>query len=385
MNIELDSTTEYILTSLENAGFSAYVVGGSLRDILLGIPTHDTDITTGATPTQVKQVFSSYPVIETGIQHGTVTLIINHIPYEITTMRTEGIYSDNRRPDSVFFTDSIEEDLKRRDFTVNALAYSPKSGLLDMFGGLDDLKNKKLKAVGSPVKRFSEDALRILRGLRFASVLGFEIEEQTKTAMLHCSPLLQNISVERIYSELMRMLDGNNFDTVLREFYAIFKQVMVEIELPQKDITLLPNPVFRLAALFKSETDARKCLRHLKADNDTVRRVLTLVGSSPIPSGWIEIKRFLCKYADSALDIALYREDFYDETGSLARVKQVLDSGECYSLGQLAITGSDLVALGFSRSKIGVILAELLEKVISGSLENKKETLLLAVKNIDNR
>lgn len=383
MKINLDSTTEYILSSLEKEGFSAYVVGGSLRDMLLGLPTHDTDITTSATPLQVKEVFSSMPVIETGIQHGTVTLVLKHIPYEITTMRTEGIYSDNRRPDSVSFTNSIEEDLQRRDFTINALAYSPKSGLIDLFDGLNDLQNKVLKAVGNPVKRFSEDALRILRGLRFLSVLGFSIDPNTKSALLECSPLLKNISVERIYSELLRTLAGENADSVLREFLPIFELILPEMFLPEKDITILPTPVFRLASLFRSVADVRKCLHRLKADNETVRCVTTLVSSVPIPVELIDIKKYCHKNANSSLNIALYRELLFDEKGSILRVKTMIDSGECYSLGQLAVNGSDLVSLGFSGKEIGTILMDLLDKVIAGNLENKKETLLNAVKNID--
>jgi len=385
LNIILDTSTEFILDNLEKAGFSAYVVGGSLRDILLGMQTHDIDITTSATPEQVKQIFSSYIVIETGIKHGTVTLLIEHIPYEITTFRTEGTYSDSRRPDSVFFTDSIEEDLKRRDFTINALAYSPKSGLIDLFGGLADLDNKVLKAVGNPTERFSEDALRIMRGLRFASVLGFCIEQKTENAMLECSNLLKIISVERIYNELLRMLSGKNFDAILREFFLIFKLMMPEIELPEKDITLLPEPIFRLAALFQSEADARKCLRRLKSDNDTLHHVLLLVGSSPIPYDVIEIKRFLSKNYSFALDISLYHELFYGEVGSYERMKNVIDSGECYSLGQLAVNGSDIVALGFNGSNVGKILEILLENVIVGNLINEKTALISAVKNIDNQ
>ncbi|HBR32312.1 MAG TPA: hypothetical protein DD733_09545, partial [Clostridiales bacterium] len=233
MFLQLDPVTDFILASLENSGFSLYIVGGSLRNRLLGLDVHDTDFTTNATPAQVKQIFSSYTAIDTGIRHGTVTLVIDHVPYEITTMRTEGTYSDNRRPDCVFYTDSIEEDLKRRDFTVNALAYSPKSGLVDLFGGLSDLENRVLRTVGEPAERFSEDALRIMRGLRFSSVLGFEIENETKSAMFHYSHLLKNISVERIYNELISMLDGNNFDKVLRDFLPVFKLIMPEMRLPE--------------------------------------------------------------------------------------------------------------------------------------------------------
>lgn len=385
MNLSFDSTTEYILSSLENAGFDAYVVGGSLRDLLLGMEVHDTDIATNALPAQVKEVFKGMNVIETGLKHGTVTLVINHTPYEITTFRTEGPYSDSRRPDAVYFTDSIEEDLKRRDFTVNALAYSKSRGLVDLFGGVDDLKSKVLRAVGDPVKRFSEDALRIMRALRFSAVLGFEIEPKTKAAVFAHADLLKKIAVERIYSELIRMLSGNAFDKVLRDFFPVFQRIMPEIVMPEKDLSVLPDPLFRLAALFSSEADARTALRRLKADNNTAAKVAILLGSIPVPADKTDIKYFLSRYGSSALEIALFRELFYDEKGAYERVKAVYDSGECYSLAQLAVNGSDIVKLGYSGRETGMVLNKLLDMVIQGKVKNAKEELLNAIKNIDNR
>lgn len=385
MNLTFDSATEYILSSLEKAGFSAYVVGGSLRDLLFGMEVHDTDIATNALPEQVEEVFRGMNVIETGLKHGTVTLVINHIPYEITTFRTEGPYSDSRRPDAVYFTHSIEEDLKRRDFTINALAYSKSKGLVDLFGGENDLKNKILKAVGDPEKRFSEDALRIMRGLRFAAVLGFEIEPKTKAAILEYSYLLKKIAVERIYSELTRMLSGNGFDAVLREFFPVFQRIMPEAVIPEKDLSILPKPVFRLAALFPSAAEARTALRRLKADNNTVYKVVLLLESAPVPETKTDIKYFLSKYSVDALDIALFRELCHNEKGAYERVKAVYESGECYSLAQLAVNGSDIVNLGYSGRETGVVLTKLLDMVIQGIIKNTKEALLNAAKNIDNR
>ena len=385
MKLSFDNTTEYILSSLEKAGFSAYVVGGSLRDLLLGLEVHDTDIATNALPEQVEEVFKGLNVIETGLKHGTVTLVIHHIPYEITTFRTEGPYSDSRRPDAVYFTDSVEEDLKRRDFTVNAIAYSKSKGLVDLFGGEDDLRNKILKAVGDPEKRFSEDALRILRGLRFASVLGFAIEQKTKAAIFEYSCLLKKIAAERIYSELNRMLGGKGFDGVLREFFPVFKLILPEAVLPDMDLSPLPEPTFRLAAFFSSEADARTALRRLKADNNTVNKVTMLIGSSPVPVEKADIKYFLSGYNSNALDIALFRELFHGEKGAYERVRAVYESGECFSLAQLAVNGSDIVNLGYSGKETGVVLGKLLDNVIQGTTENTKEALLNAVKNIDNR
>jgi tRNA nucleotidyltransferase (CCA-adding enzyme) len=385
MNISFDNTTEYILTSLENAGFSAYIVGGSLRDLLLGMEVHDTDIATNALPAQVEEVFKGMNVIETGLKHGTVTLVIDHIPYEITTFRTEGPYSDSRRPDAVYFTDTVEEDLKRRDFTINALAYSKSRGLVDLFGGEEDLKNKVLKAVGDPGKRFSEDALRIMRGLRFAAVLGFDIEDKTKAAIFEYLYLLEKIAAERIYTELIRMLGGKGFDSVLRTFFPVFQFILPEAVLPEKDLTILPEPLFRLATLFQTEADAKAALRRLKADNNTVTKVTMLIGSDPVPANTAEIKYFLCKYNSNALDIALFRELYYSEKGAYERVKKVYESGECYSLAQLAVNGYDIEKLGYSGRETGVVLGKLLDMVIRGTVKNTKEALLNAVKNIDNR
>lgn len=384
MRIQLDSTTEYILETLESAGFSAYAVGGSLRDLLLGSKTHDTDIATSARPEQVKGLFTEHLVLETGLKHGTVTLLINHIPYEITTFRTEGAYSDNRRPDYVNFTASIEDDLNRRDFTVNALAYNKKSGLIDLFGGLDDLKNKVLRAVGEPRMRFSEDALRIMRGLRFASVLGFDIEKDTKAAMLECAPLLGGIAVERIYSELTRAMDGDGINAVLREFFQLFSLVLPGAAPPDINITPLKGTPARLAALFDDRALAAAALRHLKADNHTTKKVTLLLGGDKVPDDKTEIKRLLSRYGAEALELAHFREHMRGERGAYERVREVFYSGECFSLSRLAVDGKDISALGFKGSKVGYVLQKLLSRVILGETENDKETLLNEAKNIDN-
>lgn len=381
MQISFDKTTEYILSVFEVAGFSAFVVGGSLRNFLLGLEVHDTDIATNARPDEVKRLFSGYNVIETGIKHGTVTLVVDHIPYEITTFRKEGKYSDNRRPDTVFFTDSLEEDLKRRDFTINSLAYSPKRGLVDLFGGLDDIERKTIRAVGNPKKRFGEDALRIMRGLRFSAILGFEIESETKAAVFEYYPLLKKIASERIYSELIQMLEGDWFDKVVREYFDIFRFIMPEAVLPQNDITGLKKPLFRLAALFDSEDNAKKALRRLKADKNTIYSVSLLVGSAEIPKENVGIKQFLRKYKKTATDIALFRELYHNEKGSFLRVKTIYESGECFSLEQLQIDGNDLMQLGFSGSIIGIILDNLLDRVIQGEIPNTRNKLIKTAKN----
>ena len=208
MRFNLPSHVEYILATLEAAGYHAHIVGGSVRDLLLGKNPDDFDITTSALPEETKAVFSDKRTVDTGIKHGTVSLILDGKPYEITTYRLDGEYKDSRHPEAVYFTKNIVEDLSRRDFTVNAMAYNPTTGLVDPFGGRDDLKLGIIRAVGDPYVRFNEDALRILRGIRFSSVLGFKIEDKTSKAIREKRQLLSKVSAERIYVELKKMLSG---------------------------------------------------------------------------------------------------------------------------------------------------------------------------------
>ena len=219
---------------LQSNGHSAYVVGGAVRDMLMGKAAHDWDITTSALPEETLKAFADFRTIETGLKHGTVTVIVDGMSLEITTFRIEGDYSDNRHPDSVDFTDKIEDDLSRRDFTVNAIAYSPEKGFADPFDGQTDIKNKIIRCVGDPDKRFGEDALRILRALRFSSVLGFEIDESTKESIHHNFKLLANISVERVFVEISKLLCGKNAGRILREFEEVFFFILPEIS-PMKN------------------------------------------------------------------------------------------------------------------------------------------------------
>ena len=229
MNIKIPEYALRAVRVLESAGFSAYFVGGCVRDSLLGNPPADWDIATNALPEQVKAAFRGYTVVDTGLKHGTVTVVSDYHNLEITTYRIDGDYSDSRRPDSVIFTADLHEDLKRRDFTVNAMAYHPEQGLVDDWGGKRDLKEKVLRCVGDPEQRFKEDALRILRGLRFAAVLGFSIEPKTETALRQKRGLLSNISGERIREELVKLLFGENVQQVLLTYRSILGEVLPEI------------------------------------------------------------------------------------------------------------------------------------------------------------
>ena len=206
MDIKLPMPVQFILNQLNDNGYEAYVVGGCVRDSIMGFTPHDWDICTSALPEQVIDVFKDYKVIPTGIQHGTVSVVLEDTVYEITTYRVDGEYKDNRHPDSVEFVSNLKEDLARRDFTINAMAYNDKDGLIDYFGGIDDIKHKFIRCVGLPKKRFSEDALRIMRALRFAMVFGFNIEGRTSYAMDILADNLNQISIERINAEITKML-----------------------------------------------------------------------------------------------------------------------------------------------------------------------------------
>lgn len=229
MHIAVPEQVASVLADLEKNGFCAYVVGGCVRDSLLGQTPHDWDICTGATPEEILDCFSAERTIPTGLAHGTVTLVREGVPYEITTFRVDGQYSDGRHPDSVQFVRDVREDLARRDFTVNAMAYSPKTGLLDYFGGRADLKKRQIRAVGEPTARFAEDALRILRALRFASVYGFHIEQETAAAVSDMKNSLKNVAIERIFSEFTRLLCGVGVEGVLREFVQVIAVFLPEV------------------------------------------------------------------------------------------------------------------------------------------------------------
>ena len=229
MNIRLPIYVQTALQKLNTAGHKAYIVGGCVRDSLIGRTPNDWDITTDALPEQIIAIFANDRVIPTGIQHGTVTVLLDGQPLEITTYRIDGKYSDNRRPDSVSFTQSLQEDLLRRDFTINAMAYHPKIGIVDCYSGLADLSSQRLVCVGDPEKRFAEDALRILRALRFSAQFGFSIEKMTAKAIHRLAPLLRGISAERIQAELSKMLCGEHVRSVMLNYSDVLSVILPEI------------------------------------------------------------------------------------------------------------------------------------------------------------
>ncbi|MBQ3587232.1 MAG: HD domain-containing protein [Oscillospiraceae bacterium] len=433
MNIPVQA--QKVLKMLNSAGYEAWLVGGSVRDGIMGLPMGDTDITTNALPQQTMEVFAGYRVIETGLKHGTVTVVLDHHHTEITTYRTDSTYSDSRHPDSVSFTASLREDCARRDFTMNAVCYNPDYGIVDYYGGAEDIRNKIIRCVGDPSARFREDALRILRAVRFASVLGFEIEENTKKAVFDCAHLLKNISAERIYTELLKLLCGKNVKQVLLDYADVLGVFMPEI-LPLKGfdqrnyhhiydvlehtavaVQAAPaHPQLRLAALLHdfgkpavfsvdekgvghfyghgevSYDIAKAILRRLKVSNEEYRLVSTLVRyhDTHIEHTEKAVRRRLNRYGPDTLRLLmqLKRADNrgqnirdFDRTAEYDRLERLIareiEKQSCFSLKQLAVNGTDLMAIGLPRSsQLGRILNALLEMVINGDLPNEKEILL---------
>jgi len=381
MPVTVDNNTEYIISSLESAGFSAYAVGGCVRDKLLGREVNDFDITTSALPHETKEVFKNFTVIETGIKHGTITVIIDRKPYEITTFRVESGYEDCRHPDKVSFVRDVESDLARRDFTVNAIAFSPRKGIIDPFGGIEDLHSGIIRAVGDPYIRFSEDALRILRALRFSATLGFDIEPDTSKAILSLAPNLSKVSSERIYEELKKLVCGKNAVSVLQNYHSVLETILPingEIE----KVSILPEDCpMRFACLFGDSVD--EALGILKADNHTKSIAKLLAFSSPIPDDIVLLKKYISKHGgDNSLLISKYRNALYSED-SFNQIESVLNSGDCLFLNDLEVNGKDLMDVGIKGKDIGNALSFLLSAVIEGKVSNNRESLLRLLKNID--
>lgn len=439
MNIQLPPPVERAIQRLNAAGYEAYAVGGCVRDSLLCRVPDDWDITTSAAPEQTKAVFDGLPVIETGIQHGTVTVIFGGQPLEITTYRIDGSYSDSRHPDAVRFTRSLQEDLARRDFTVNALAYHPDTGIVDYFGGIEDLQQKTIRCVGEPDKRFTEDALRVMRGIRFSSQLSFSIESVTEASLRKHAPLLQKIAVERLRAELVKLLCGEHVKSVLLHFPDVLGQIIPEIlpmvgfkqqtpyhiydiyEHTAHSIAAVKNiPVLRLTMLlhdigkpsrftvdekgqghFKghgqvSVAMSEKILPRLRFDKRTAERVLTLVKYHDVdleprealikrwlnrltPEGFFQLMEV--KLADNAAQNPLYdRSVSYREIIQMGQ--DILNRKECFSLSALAVNGDDLIQMGIPAGReIGEALQFLLQAVIDEKCENSRELLLEYCRN----
>ncbi len=435
MQIRLPDKVKRMIEILTAAGYEAYAVGGCVRDSVLGRTPNDWDITTSARPEETKRLFAR--TVDTGIRHGTVTVLMDRESFEVTTYRIDGVYEDARHPKDVTFTASLEEDLRRRDFTINAMAYNDESGLVDCFGGMRDIELGVIRCVGDAKERFTEDALRMLRAVRFSAQLGYEIAEETRAAIRRLAPNLQRISAERIQAELVKLVTSAHPDD-LRVAYetGITAQILPEFDLCMRTAqnnphhcysvgehilhslpAVPPDKVLRLGMLFHDigkpqtrtvdedgithnkghaavgEKMTRDILRRLKFDNDTIDKVTKIVRFhdqeiSPTDSG---VRRAVNRMGEDIFPLLFYvkRADVsaqsdYQREEKLRRIAYIeeLYQGicrrkECLGLRDLAVSGSDLIALGIPAGRqIGILLKELLELVLEEPARNTREELL---------
>ncbi len=438
INVEVPAPVNYIIQELEKCGHEAYMVGGCVRDSVLGRKPHDYDICTSATPDEILKAFPDEEIIPTGLQHGTVTILINKEPFEVTTYRIDGDYSDNRRPDNVTFTKNLVEDLRRRDFTINAMAYNPKTGLIDPFNGMEDIKYKKIRCVGSAEDRFNEDALRILRAIRFEAQLGFAGLPETMFEIERQYDRLKNISIERINSEFCKIVASEQFCVELVLYpnvfslfipelkdligfqqnnpyhaYDVFDHTVHAIEKCESD-----DLVVRLAVFFHdfgkphSYQDGEDGIRHFKGhgkvsaeitdsimkrlrfDNETRNNVVELVyyHDATFEVGNKYVKRWLNKIGEKQFRRLLeirkadikeqkpdYEESRIEKVNNIENIlEEILSEKSCFSLKDLAVNGNDVKeVMKLKEGKdIGYWLNEILKRVIDGELENNKDDLV---------
>lgn len=384
----LTPSVEFIISTLSEKGHRADVVGGPVRDFLRGVTPSDYDITTDATPEEIKAAFGEFRTLDTGIKHGTVTLLLDGEPYEITTYRIDGEYKDSRHPETVSFTKKIEEDLSRRDFTMNAIAYNPKDGITDPHGGREDIKNKIIRAVGDPYLRFSEDALRILRALRFSATLGFEIEERTAEALRAKRGLLSDISAERKYTEWRKLMSGDFAYDVIRKFPDVIAEFIPEVlglSLPKKsdfaeDFLTRTAQIFALTLGDNAPCAFDTAMRRLKTDTETREMgAKMLENSGKYPLNSLEDAGFMLMNLGERVALATVRLDL--SLGLItekenARVSEYFDRGLPYRISDLAIGGDDLIKIGYSGREVGKLLSELLTLTVRGEISNDKESQL---------
>lgn len=436
MKINMPDKVIYIIEELHRAGFDAYAVGGCIRDAVLGRVPHDWDITTSARPEQVKTVFPY--TIDTGIAHGTVTVMLDREGFEVTTYRIDGEYEDARHPRDVVFTSNLLEDLKRRDFTINAMAYNDESGLVDAFDGLSDIKMGRIRCVGNALDRFTEDALRMLRAVRFAAQLGFSIDPDTRAAIVKLAHNLKKISAERIQSELVKLLVSAHPEAM----FDVYQTGIADVLLPEFSLMMVtdqknphhrgtvgehtlwslgevaPDKVLRLTMLFHDvakplcistdeegimhfhghpqmgEEMSRRILKRLKFDNDTIRRVCALIRAHddrPYPLTERAVRHAIIRigeeqfpdlFAVKRADILAQSEYYQKEkleyvTEYEALYREIIENKDCISLKTLAVNGSDLIAAGMRPGReIGEVLNLMLQDVVDEPQCNRKEILM---------
>lgn len=382
MQLFIPKNINFVLNTLKNSGFEAFLVGGCVRDMLLDKMPHDYDIATNALPSQVEEIFKK--TVSTGIKHGTVTVITDNEPVEVTTFRTEGDYTDFRRPDRVEFVSDIKFDLSRRDFTVNAMAYNEQDGLIDLFGGKEDLKNGIIKAVGNPERRFKEDALRILRLYRFSSVLNFKIDTATEAAALNCADLLKNVSSERVLTELSKAVCGFNI-TAITPLIKVGGLSFLGINSckPLDAIQQLPNslPLRLFGFLSLTDCNTEQTLTLLKASNANKKYCLALSSllKEPLPQSKYELKLLLKKYTMQEIcDYLLYCESILKKNVNniIALLTEIQKNCEPYLISDLSADGNDLKDLGLCGQEIKAALEKMLDTVCQSPELNEKEYLI---------
>ncbi|MEN2258221.1 CCA tRNA nucleotidyltransferase [Paraclostridium benzoelyticum] len=400
MKIDMPIDVKDIINDIYINGYEAYIVGGCVRDSIVGIKPNDYDITTNAKPEDTIRIFKNYRVIETGIKHGTITLIKNKNEYEITTYRIDGTYNDNRRPESVEFTSDIVQDLKRRDFTINSIAYNHKVGIVDAFNGIEDINKKIIRTVGDADERFKEDGLRIIRAVRFSSKLNFEIDNKTLESIYKNIKLIKNISSERIQEELNKILlsdypekiyilyDANLFDIFKIKNVKMNKNDLIKLKSSKKDLVIrLSIFIYILGDI----NESKKILDLLRYSNKIKSQCITILDNldNKIIDDKIAIKIYLKEIGHESLNYLLYvkkvldiefEKKYYDKINNL--IKEIDLNKECYSLKELALNGRDLNALGYKGKEIGEKLNFLLYNVIENPNINNKTDLINIINSL---
>ena len=386
------------IRKLNDAGYEAYVVGGAVRSWLLGTEIHDYDITSNALPAEIKKVFAENRTIDTGIRHGTVTVLDRNNPIEITTYRTETGYTDHRHPDTVTFTRSLAEDCARRDFTINALCYHPKEGIIDFYGGYQDLQNFLIRAVGDPAVRFDEDALRILRAIRFAAQLGFHIEEATRSALAEKAETLRFVSQERITAELTKTLAAPYAKSILEEYRSVFELLIPELQEYSDSqystmcamISRCPGEVnLRTAVILYGLHDVSRSdeiLRRLKYSNNDRYAVTNYLETADLPlETRIDMRKALNRLivpVPSFLSFRCAKDPSLDRSALEALYKAIRKDGDCYTLKQLEVTGKDLKEVGLKGSSISMSMNALLSAVMEDVIPNTREDLMRYLRDL---
>lgn len=407
MKMDLPPKVKYIIDKIYENNYEAYIVGGCVRDAILGFEPNDYDITTSATPKVIKDIFRDFKCIDIGIEHGTVSVVIDDDIYEITTYRIEGEYKDHRRPENVDFTSKLEEDLKRRDFTINAMAYNEKEGLIDLFGGNIDIENKIIKTVGNPYNRFNEDGLRMIRAIRFSSKLNFKIEDSTLLAIYDNAQIIKNISLERITDEFNKIILSNKpenviylFKTKLLNYLNIsseedenkIAELYKKISILNKFDKVLVKRLVALDYLIKElNINCNSFCKELVYSKKIIKNhniILILMKEINIK----ELNKVKVKKILNRIDKSLFEEYLdisrviYEDEKNFAKIiyilKEIEENNECYTVKNLKVNGKDIMALGYENKAVGEILNYLLKEVIIKPGLNEKSLLIEKIQEI---